>query len=263
MKQAIKRIVPKTFLIQYREYKIRKRIKHAVKIYEGNDVTCSICNSDFKEFAPFGFPIRKNAQCHQCGALERHRLLWKYMNEKTDLLKSKKKIRLLQFAPEQVFFDVFSNHDNIEYFPCDLVPENYYNWRNAQVLKADITNIPFEDNYFDVIICNHILEHIPDDALAISELYRVLKKGGWSILQVPIDYSREKTYEDFSITDPEEREKAFGQSDHVRWYGQDYKERLRNSGFTVTEDDYVKSFSEQDIFKYGFMDSELIYYCQK
>ncbi|MEZ4988649.1 MAG: class I SAM-dependent methyltransferase [Saprospiraceae bacterium] len=263
MKEVIKKFIPEIILNQYRRHTIDAKKKKALQLYEGTAVICSICNSEFKEFGEFGLSKRKNAQCHKCNSLERHRLSWKYINERTDLLKSTKRLRLLHFAPEKVFYDIFSAHQNIEYYPCDLMPEKYSFSGNVKVSKADITDIPFENDFFDVIICNHVLEHIPNDALAMSELYRVLKKKGWAILQVPIDYSREKTYEDFSITKPEEREKAFGQNDHVRWYGRDYKDRLRKSGFKVNEDDFVKTFSEDEIFRFGFISSELIYYCEK
>ena len=234
-----------------------------IKINKGNDVLCSICNSKFKKFGTFGLVSRKNARCHNCGSLERHRLLWKYFNERTNLFKADKKIRLLHFAPEKVFYDVFSTNQNIEYYPCDLSPEYYAYAGNIKIRKADITEIPFEENYFDVIVCSHVLEHIPDDSLAMFELYRVLKKGGWAILHVPIDYNRETTYEDFSITTPKGREKAFGQDDHVRLYGRDYKDRLIKTGFIVNKDDFVKSFSQEDLFKFGLDGSELIYYCKK
>ena len=114
-----------------------------------------------------------------------------------------------------------------------------------------------------MILCNHVLEHVPADTQAMAELYRVMKKGGWGILQVPVDYNREKTYEDFTITKPKEREKAFGQHDHVRWYGQDYKDRLKSAGFKVIEDDYVKSFSSEELLQMGLNPSHLIYYCKK
>ena len=212
MKKNIKKMVPKFLLIWYRNY----RKKKSLQLYQGDNVECTICNSKFKEFGTFGLVPRKNARCHKCGSLERHRLLWKYFIEKTDLFKANKKIRLLHFAPEKVFYDFFSTNQNIEYYPCDLSPEIYAYEGNVKIKKVDITGIPFEENYFDVIICSHVLEHIPDDTLAMSGLYRVLKKEGWAILQVPIDYNRETTYEDFSITTPEGREKAFGQNDHVR-----------------------------------------------
>lgn len=259
MKKLIKMLIPELILNKYRRYIEKKR---EMQNFKGNNVICVICNSEFKEFREFGIVKRKNAQCLKCHSLERHRLIWKYINERTDLLTSTNKLRLLHFAPEKPFYDVFSKHQNIEYYPCDLMAELCSRYVKGKVLKADITDIPFENDFFDVIICSHVLEHIPDDALAMSELYRVLKKKAWSILQVPIDYNRAKTYEDFSITEPEKREKAFGQSDHVRWYGRDFKDRLERSGFKVNEDNFVKTFSEDELFKYGFK-NQLIYYCEK
>jgi SAM-dependent methyltransferase len=171
---------------------------------------------------------------------------------------------MLHFAPEHCFQAIFSKTREIQYFPCDFSPELYDVTKGAnKVLKVDITDIPFAAGSFDAILCSHVLEHIPDDARAMSELFRVLKNGGWAILQVPIDYDRERTYEDFSIVTPEAREIAFGQYDHVRWYGRDYKERLAKVGLLVPEDDFIKTFSPKKVRNYGFMSSELIYFCQK
>jgi SAM-dependent methyltransferase len=206
---------------------------------------------------------RENARCHKCRSLERHRLLWKYFHEKTDLFKGKKSISLLHFAPEACFYHAFSNNRGIDYVPCDLFPE-FYNFRKGpRIRKVDITAIPFADETFDVIICNHVLEHIENDKLAMSELHRVMKQDGWGIFQVPLEYNLATTYEDFTITDPLEREKAFRQKDHVRIYGRDYKDRLTSAGFKVNEDDYIKSISEQEIKKYRLAPDELIYYCSK
>lgn len=259
MRKLIKKIIPKFILKGYRIYKKQKQIKP----YRGNKVLCPLCNSKFNEFAPFGLVKRENAKCHNCGSLERHRLLWKYLNEKTNLFNFNTKIRLLHFAPEKSFYDIFSKKKNIDYIPCDLYPRKYAYNGNVKITMADITNIPFEENYFDVVLCNHVLEHILDDRRAMAELYRVMKKGAWGIFQVPIDYKRNVTYEDFTILTPEEREKAFGQNDHVRWYGRDYKNRLEKVGFDVKEDDYVKTFPTAELIKFGFLASELIYFCRK
>jgi SAM-dependent methyltransferase len=253
-----KKIIPGFILRIYRDYRKKKQIKP----YRGNNVFCPLCNSKFAKFAPFGLVKRENAKCPNCGSLERHRLLWKYLNEKTSLF-SDIKLRLLHFAPEWAFYQIFSQDHNIEYVPCDLLPEKYAYGGNVKIAMVDITNIPFAENYFDVVLCNHVLEHVPDDKLAMSELYRVMKKGAWGIFQVPMDDKRDRTYEDFSISTPEGREKAFGQNDHVRCYGKDYKERLVKVGFDVTEDDYAKSFASDELFKYGFRGSEIIYYCRK
>jgi SAM-dependent methyltransferase len=185
-----------------------------------------------------------------------------YFKDKTDLFDTTVK-RILHFAPEKAFYDILSEINTVEYVPCDLFPKHYNYNGKVSISKVDITEIPFDDNSFDVALCNHVLEHIPDDKLAMSELYRVMKKGAWAVLQVPIDYGRESTYEDFTITTPEEREKHFGQGDHVRWYGRDYKSRLESVGFNVTEDDYATNFSAQDSYKFGINPSELIYFCEK
>jgi ubiquinone/menaquinone biosynthesis C-methylase UbiE len=169
----------------------------------------------------------------------------------------------MHFGPEQSFYNIFRKQANIEYVPCDFVPEQYAHYGDPKLTKVDVTNIPFEDNHFDVILCTHVLEHIPDDTKAMSELLRVMKPGGWGIFQVPIDHTREKTYEDFSITSASGRKKAFGRAGHVRWYGRDYKDRLKSVGLKVTVDDYVKHFSADELFKFGLMPSELIYYCEK
>jgi len=260
MKKLIKSIIPKTILQVYRNNKRRKKIK----FYRGDDVLCPICKSQFRIFEPFGLIKRENARCHTCGSLERHRLLFKFLHDRTDFFKEKSTpFEILHFAPEKFFYDILLNISDINYVPCDLYPELFDYKGSEKVRKVDITNIPFESNSFDFILCNHVLEHIPDDNKAMSELYRVMKKSGIGIFQVPIDYGIKNTYEDFSITTPEGREKAFGQNDHVRWYGQDYKDKLESAGFEVTEDDYVRHFSEKEVLMYGVNASELIYYCHK
>ncbi|MEZ5039067.1 MAG: class I SAM-dependent methyltransferase [Saprospiraceae bacterium] len=206
---------------------------------------------------PFGVIKRQNAKCPNCGSLERHRLQIHFITQKTPLLSTASK--LLHFAPEHFFFQLFDGLPHLQYFPVDFHPEKYPPGTHF----IDIIHIDFPKDHFDAIICNHVLEHIPQDEQAIAELYRVLKPGGWAILQVPLDKTRETTYEDFSITDPEAREKAFGQSDHVRVYGRDYKNRLEKAGFVVTIDEFAQSFSDADIQRYGIMKEEDIYLCRK
>jgi SAM-dependent methyltransferase len=261
LESLIQKVVPEKVFNNYLSYKRQKQIN----LYSGRGVQCPICKSEFKSFASFGRDKRKNARCLSCDSLERHRLVWKYMIEKKDILGKKPggKIRLMHFGPEKSFYDILSENPNIEYVPCDYVPEQYTYAEKIPLTKVDVTDIPFGDNHFDAILCTHVLEHIPDDIKAMSELRRVMKPGGWGIFQVPIDYSLEKTYEDFSITSPSARKKAFGRASHVRWYGQDYKDRLKSVGFKVIEDDYVKHFSAEDLHRFGFIPSELIYYCEK
>jgi ubiquinone/menaquinone biosynthesis C-methylase UbiE len=161
--------------------------------------------------------------------------------------------RMLHLAPEDCFVSKFRQYSSIEYLTADL--------NNPAMLKMDITDIQYPDNYFDIILCSHVLEHIPDDEKAMRELSRVLNPGGWAILQVPILV--EKTFEDPAITDPLEREEKFGQSDHVRIYGLDYRQRLEKSGFLVDIVPFLDDFSSRDRLKYGLnIQKDDIYYCK-
>lgn len=239
--------------------KIKGKIKNKLKNWalKGDNVHCVCCKKDFVTFLPGGVVRkRENVLCPNCGSLERHRLIWHYISYQTDLLKSQNK--LLHIAPEKLFFRIFSTQPNVEYVPGAKFGEGYEDEYPAGTLNIDLTAIDLPDNSFDVVLCSHVLEHIPDDAQAMKELYRVLKPGGWGIVQVPLDPNREKTYEDFSITSPEEREKAFGQYDHVRVYGNDYGDRLSKAGFEVHRMAYAKeSFTQTEFFRLGFIDDDI------
>jgi predicted SAM-dependent methyltransferase len=163
---------------------------------------------------------------------------------------------VLHIAPEQCFLKLFRKQKNLDYTTADL-------YSPIADVKADICNLPFKNNMYDVIFCNHVLEHIENDKKAMSELYRVLKPGGMGIFQIPQELDREKTYEDFSITSPEERTKHFGQYDHVRIYGKDYFNRLRKVGFKVNELDYSKKLSNAMIKKYCLANGEILPVCTK
>lgn len=261
MNKTIKYLSP-LFPKEFRQY-IKERIRQKeIKAYRGDNVYCPICESSFKVFATYGVEKRENARCLNCNSLERHRLLWKYLSEKI-VNNDGKKIKMLHFAPQRLFLRKFSENPNIDYTPCDLNPEVYEYYNIMKISKVDVMDIPFPENTFDVVMCNHVLEHVDDYQVAMTELFRVMKKGGWGIFQVPQDYSLETTYEDKSIISPKEREKAFGQFDHVRLFGRDYKNLLAQAGFVVTEDDYVNSFSTEEIRRFGFLSNEFIYYCEK
>jgi SAM-dependent methyltransferase len=225
--------------------------------YRGNSVLCPCCKSSFSEFAPFGDSRRKNAWCPNCQGLERHRLLWKYFEEKTNLYSHP--LKVLHVAPEDIFFNHFKQQKNIDYYPVDIFPHLY----PKGTTYLDILDHEIPDNSFDVIICNHVFQYIEDDKKAIKNIYKLMKPGGWGIMQVPIDTTKKVTYEDSSITDPLEREKAFGLKEHVRYYSYDYADRLREAGFKVTVDDYTSKFSDEEIYKYGFWKGDSIYYCTK
>ena len=261
MKRKITLLSP-FFPKRLRKY-VKKIIqKKEIKAYKGNNVFCPMCQSQFRVFATYGVEKRENARCLNCNSLERHRLLWKYLNEKTTL-NDGSKVKMLHFAPQRSYLKAFSENKNIEYTPADLNPETYEYFDIIKINKANVMEIPFEDNSYDVVICNHVLEHVDNDKVAMAELFRVMKSGGWGIFQVPIDYGFEISYEDPSITDRNVSEKACGKYDHLRLYGRDYKNRLESVGFIVNEDDYVNSFSDKDIKKFGFSKKERIYYCQK
>lgn len=225
-------------------------------LYKGDAVECTVCEKHFKKFMPYGYgsETKSNRLCPSCLSLERHRLLWLYFKQKTNLFTEE--LSLLHMAPEQPFIKRFRSLNNLKYVTADLLSP-------IADVKTDIRNMSFKDNSFDVFICNHVMEHIDEEQKALKEIYRILKPNGWAILQVPIDYSLDVTYEDESITDPKEREKHFGQYDHVRQYGKDYPEHIRKAGFKVIEDNFIKSFSDNEIERYRFDKNEIIYLCVK
>ena len=198
--------------------------------------------------------MRENVLSPSTLSLERHRLFWLYLKKETSFFSEKHKV--LHFAPEQAFYKRFRKMKNLEYITTDL------NSPLADV-KADICELPFQDNEFDFIFCNHVLEHIPDDTKAMQELYRVLAPDGTGIFQIPQDLSRDITFEDDSITNPKERAKIFGQYDHVRVYGRDYFDKLRAIGFEVSEEDYTNTFSEPEMDKFRLAKGEIIPVCKK
>ncbi len=199
---------------------------------------------------------RFNKKCPNCGSNDRERLVYTYIKNETNILKSAKTKKLLHIAPEKNLQGAFKSNSKIQYFSIDI---------NSSLAeqKMDVTNLKFADNTFDTIICMHVLEHVPDDKRAMAEIYRVLKPGGLAILQVPISNLLKKTYEDEKITAPKEREKAFGQDDHVRIYGRDYVATLQKAGFLVTIYDYSKELNQDEIRKYAFCKDEKIYLCSK
>ncbi|MCP9198436.1 methyltransferase domain-containing protein [Gramella sp. GC03-9] len=243
--------VPRPVLIRA-SYLVRPFLKIYLK---GNRYTDPIDGKKFRKFLPYGYENqRENVLSPSTLSLERHRLLWLYLKNETDLFQ--RKLRLLHFAPEQAFYKRFRRLSNLDYVTTDL------NSPLADV-KADICDLPFEDESFDFILCNHVLEHIPDDRKAMEELYRILRSGGMAILQIPQDLSREETFQDDSITDPKERARIFGQYDHVRVYGRDYFDKLRDVGFKVEEVDYTSNLEASEIDQYRLAKGEIIPVCRK
>ncbi len=222
--------------------------------YAGEGRYCPICNKTSRKFRAYGINRREGAQCVFCGSLERHRFLWHFLTKKTDLFSDTPK-RMLHVAPESCFEPAFREKLGDQYLTADL-----YNSR--AMVKMDITNIEYPDESFDVIYCSHVLEHVLDDRLAMSEFLRVLKKDGWAILLVPID--KRPTYEDPSIVDPLERLKHFGKEDHVRIYGADYADRLREVGFHVEATTIADLIDESERTRLGLVTAGgVIHYCTR
>ena len=224
-------------------------------LYRGNEFTDPINGKSYRKFLPYGYvKQRDNALSPGTLSLERHRLLWLYLNNETIFFS--RTLKVLHVAPEQCFYNLFKNLKNINYTTFDL---------NSPLadIKGDICNLPFKENSFDFILCNHVLEHINDDKKAMKELYRVLNKNGTAILQVPINQKSSKTFEDSSIVDKKERIEKFGQYDHIRLYGLDYFKKLESFGFKVDPLKYSKEFTESEIIKYGLIKDEIIPVCKK
>lgn len=248
-------------------------------LLKGSRFTDPIDGKSFRMFLPYGYGNqRNNVLSPSTLSLERHRLLWLYLQNETDFFQPQlnsdspvtqnKRIKLrkdaetssalkvLHFAPEQEFYKRFKKQTNIEYTTTDLLSP-------LADVKADICNLPFEDNSYDIIFCNHVLEHIPDDTKAMQELFRVLKPGGMGIFQIPQDLSRVSTFTDDTIVDQKERAKIFGQYDHVRVYGRDYFDKLRSIGFKVIEEDYTHKIAPELVEKYCLAKGEIIPVCFK
>ena len=239
-------IIPRTVLIKL-SYLFRPLF---VLYYKGNTYEDPIDGKKFRSFLPYGYENpRENVLSPSTLSLERHRLLWLYLENETNFFNNA--LKVVHFAPEQAFYKRFKKLKNIDYTTTDL------NSPLADV-KADICELPFDTASFDVILCNHVLEHIPDDTKAMKELYRILKPGGWGVFQIPQDLKRATTYEDDTITDKKERAKIFGQYDHVRIYGRDYFDKLRSIGFKVEEVDYTSNITPDAIDSYRLAKGEII-----
>ena len=218
--------------------------------FRGDAVYCPCCQRSFSRFLVAGSP-RRPAACPRCDSRERQRLLWLYLQGETTFFTARNKV--LHFAPEDCLQRTFAVLPNLDYTSGDLLSPF------AQV-RLDITDLQFPDETFDILLCSHVLEHVPDDAQAMRELRRVLKPDGKAIIQVPLDRARATTHEDPSIVTPEARLKAFGQSDHVRRYGLDFPARLAASGFRVTAIPYARNL---DARRHGLSINEEIYVCER
>lgn len=239
--------------------KENKKLKSKLKEYEKE---CPICGYKGVDFRPYPQIIHKEVECPKCYSHERHRALWLYFQQNMHLLKEGNKF--LHFAPENAFNKLFTS-SQVDYYPVDI------SWKNPFIKETlDIQDIPYENNYFDLIYCSHVLEHVPDDKKAMNELLRVLKPGGTALILVPINgiafelpYDETKTLEDKRYNTPELRDKYYGQDDHLRLYGKDFKDKLIDVGFKVLSDDFIKKLGYETVERYALIREENIFECTK
>ena len=221
----------------------------------GNKFEDPINGKTYRKLLPYGrLKPRENAIAPDSLSLERHRLMWLFLKNKTNFFTDN--LKFLHIAPEYCFIKIFKGMKNLDYLTADLISP----WADV---KMDVHDIPFEENTFDVVICNHVLEHVDDANKVMKEFYRVMKPGGWGIFQVPIDYKNPVTIEDRSVTDPRERERLYWQSDHLRLFGRDYRDKLTAAGFKVTESNFINEIDPKLVERYALDKNEIVYYCQK
>lgn len=239
----------------------RHRLLGAVRSrrYGGDRVECPCCEGTFSRFLPHRG--RPRAKCPGCGSLERHRVLWLFLERETDLLE--RPGALLHIAPEYALLRRLSGVGGLRYVSGDLDSA-------LASHELDVMELPFGAASFDFLICNHVLEHVEDDRRALAELYRVLKPGGWAILMCPVDRRRARTLEDPAVRTPKDRHRVFGQSDHLRLYGRDYVERLAEAGFAVRAEPYAEGCDSRSIKRFGLrresdaaFGEEDVFFCSK
>jgi len=222
--------------------------------YRGHGVHCPVCDGEYRVFMPYGrLSSRANALCPGCMSLERHRLIWLYL-QTTNFFSP---LQVLHIAPEPCFIKKFESIHGQGYVTADLESP-------LAKVKMDIHRMPFSENQFDVVLCNHVLEHVADDKQAMREILRVLKPRGWAVLQVPFfPPLPDETFEDKNIVSPRDREKAFGQEDHVRKYGKDYVRRLTDCGFQAEVNFTAKTLSKEEAFRCGILQEEELHIARK
>ena len=230
-------------------------------LYLGKGKQCPLCGCQRRKFLPYGYVTsRENALCPNCLSLERHRLLWLWLLRESDIGRGAMALpRLLHIAPEVALMRKFKKmyaREAERYVTADLESP-------LADMHFDVQQIPLEDESFDAIICNHIMEHVEDDRKALKELYRIMRRGGWGVILSPVELERDKTFEDDTITDRAERTRIFGQYDHRRIYGRDYAERLREAGFEVYDIDYKNELSKAEQELYALPADHLYIVCKQ
>jgi len=253
VKTTFKRITSEKFRIRA----IHKLGKLSSILYMGNTFHCNCCGKNFRKFLDKGIVKRPNAKCPYCFSLERTRVLDLYLNNELGLYK-KNDIKLLHFAPEPSLFKKINAIKGIDYIDGDIHPDYARN-------KIDITDIKFTDDFFDLIICSHVLGHVPNEEKAIKELHRVMKPGGTALIMSLLDIDSKRTIEYEHVQSLEDRIKHYGEPDLCRLHGLDLKLRLQNGGFRTEMIDYRKEMSSELNIHLSLGDGrrELIFRCKK
>ncbi|MCC8034645.1 MAG: methyltransferase domain-containing protein [Rikenellaceae bacterium] len=253
MKKAVRYLlnrIPRRTLQQF----VHRITPLAALVYSGSRYRCPVCGRGLRKMLPYGYSIvRSNALCPSCLSLERHRLMWVFLRRETPFFRTAP--LTLHIAPERCFIKKFEKQLGELYITGDLESP-------LAKVKFDVEAIPFGDDTFEVIFCNHILEHVRDDRRAMRELYRVMKPGGWGIFLSPVVRGLDHTREDPSIDTPEKRYEAYGQADHMREYGEDYPERLHEAGFEVDAIDYARTLPPEEVGHY-LLGDDTIYLVHK
>lgn len=242
---------PPSYYVNIAISKVPAAIRKSV--FSGKRRYCPICENSIRQFRPFGLPPRHEAWCPICGSLERHRLAWLVLGQETDMFDGQPR-KMLHVAPEPIIEQRLRRIEGLDYLSLDLSDPR-------AMMQADLANIPLPEHSFDLFYCSHVLEHIPQDREAMRELFRVLKPGGWGIVQVPVQ--NEKTVEDPTVVCPKERAMLFGQEDHVRRYGPDVKARLMEAGFQVQSIAPAGLASAKDCVWLGIEDNEALFLCTR
>jgi Methyltransferase domain len=245
MRERIQSAVPRRY-----RYVVRGAIFAAISpFFVGRRVECPVCRRGARRWVSLGFP---NRLCPHCSSADRQRLMILYLENELGI--ATKPLRMLHFAAEYCYFRHFRQMSNVAYIAADLDPPK-------GAVRMDITDIALDSDSVDLVLCSHVLEHVQEDLKAMQEMRRVLRPGGTALIMGPVDYDRESTYEDPTIMSPEARLAAFNQNDHVRIYGADFEDRLRQAGFEVEPSRYGRSLGDPTMRRYGLLGDEIIYVC--
>lgn len=269
IRNLVRQLVPERVrLLRYTLYE-KARYYPEIVFSLGNRLVCPFCGWRFRRFRPSGFhyPIiiekqvigghwHRDNVCPRCMSNARERLALLFLKDRRPSL-FEQPARLLHVAPEPQLAKVLKRFSNIKYVSADL-------FEPGVMSRFDIQQTPFPDQTFDVVICNHVMEHVGDDSAAMAEIFRILKPSGWAMLQVPIALKLDRTIEDPTAITEAQRIERFGQEDHVRLYCRgDYIQRLEAAGFDVDAEQYPASLGSETVDRFGLVADEEVFICSK